>query len=109
LSKENSTGLKMKSMPLEHQKLTNQEINELICELSIEIHEIKESFLEQIQTTESYIHKLRRHFCPEDFYSVEVDGKDLNDLLMKTYGNINSSEPRRFNKQKSEDGLAETN
>lgn len=98
----------MKSRQSEHEKLTDEQIKELVCDLTVELMEIKQSFLEQIETAESYIYQLKRHFCPEKFQTVEVSGEDLNELIMNTYGNMNVGEPMKFQKPEVDDGLAET-
>jgi hypothetical protein len=98
----------MKSKQAEHLKLTDEEVKELICDITVELHEIKQHFLEQLEVAESYIYQLKRHFCPEKFQEVQVSGQDLNDLLMSTYGNINVGEPMKFSKPEVNDGLAET-
>lgn len=98
----------MKSRQSEHQKLTDEEVKELVCDLTVELMEMKQHFLEQLEAAESYIYQLKRHFCPEKFTTVEVSGADLNDLIMNTYGNINVGEPMKFQKPEVDDGLAET-
>lgn len=94
----------MKSKPMEHLKLTDEEVKLLVCELSIELYEMKQHFLEQLEAAESYIYQLKRHFCPEKFQEVEVSSYDINDLLMNTYGNINVGESMEFKRIEVEDG-----
>lgn len=98
----------MKSRQADHLKLTDEQIQELVCDLTIELHEIKQHFLEQLEAAESYIYQLKRHFCPEKFQEVQVSGDDLNELIMSTYGNMNVGNPMKFKKPEETDGLAET-
>lgn len=95
----------MKSRQAPHQQLTDEEIKEIISDLVVEVHEIKEHFMEQIETIECYLYKLKRHFCPEKFQEMSVSMQDLNELLDQTYHNVGY-----LSKMKSsgeENGLAE--
>lgn len=90
-----------------HQKLTDEEVKELICELNVELYEIKEHFLEQMELVESHLYRLKRHFCPEKFEEMKVPANFLEDMFKSSYGNMNLSEPMRFTKPEVSDGVPE--
>lgn len=69
-----------------HEKMTEDEIKETICDLLVEVHELKESILEQIETMDAYITKLKKHFCPEKFTLVSVPMGFLTEQFANHYG-----------------------
>lgn len=68
-----------------HEKMTDQEIQEMICALNTDIRELKEFFNEQLDYLEGCAYKLKRHFCPEKFTTMKVPMGYLKDLVIKCY------------------------
>lgn len=82
----------MKSRQAEHKKLTEEQIKEHICDLTVELHHFKEDLREsvsmlqdQIETMEQRIELLKRHFCPEKFMVMEVSMATLSDMMANAY------------------------
>lgn len=100
----------METHPLPHKKLTEDEIKQFVCDLTVQLHDIKDhldqtvfDLKNKIELCEDMIHNLKRHFCPEKFQQVMVSGADLSNLLMSTYGNMNMGDPIRMQKPEVED------
>jgi hypothetical protein len=94
----------MESRQAPHQQLTEEEIKEIVCDLTVELHEIKEHFLEQLEYVESMIYKLKRHFCPEKFQEVKVPMKTIEEMMQSSYGHMDLSQPIRMKRPENEEG-----
>ncbi len=93
----------METHPLPHEKLTDEEVKDLVSELVIKNHELRSEVDDKLSEMGLILNKLKRHFCPEKFQQVMVSGADLSDLLMSTYGNMNMGDPIRMKKPEVED------
>lgn len=81
----------MESFPCPHQKLTDEQIKDFVCQLTTELHELKSSLNETIGELEEKVYLLKRHFCPEKFTTVQMNMGELSDMFAKAY-NTNTGE-----------------
>lgn len=100
----------METKQAPHEKLTDEEIKELVSDLTVEVYEIKQHFLEQLEVIESYVYKLKKHFCPEKFQIMSVSIKEMSDMMEYSYDKIDLASPaRRMTRQtEGNDGVAKT-
>ena len=76
----------MKSYQSPHEELTEEQIKEIVSHLTVEIRELKEFFDEQLEYLTSCAYKLKRHFCPDKFTTMELKVSDIDDLMLQTFG-----------------------
>lgn len=76
-----------------HQKLTEEQIKEIISNICIDIFELKEFFKEQFEEVENKLRLLNRHFFPEKFKVSYLSLETMQDMLTKEHGDIDLREP----------------
>jgi hypothetical protein len=93
----------VETRPLPHEKLTDEEVKDLVSELVIKNFELRSEVDDKLAEIGLILTKLKRHFCPEKFQQVSVSGAELSELMMNTYGNMNMGNPIRMKKLEVED------
>jgi len=104
----------METKQCEHLKLKEEEIKNLVSEISVELYNFKEDLRssfelleETLQYTEEKIYRLKRHFCPEKFHEVQVSMNELTEMMAKNYFSNTGEVQRMFNpKEESNDNPA---
>lgn len=106
-----------------HEKLTDEEIKEILLKLHSDIYELKEFFKEQFEEVENKLYHLKRHFFPEKFKVSYLSLETMQDMLTKNPGDIDLREPMSIKrpvpeicgpcienspKTQEKDGVAET-
>jgi tetrahydrodipicolinate N-succinyltransferase len=100
----------MESKQAEHKTMTEEQIKEAVCELVCDLQELKETFiernqmiLEDIETLDSKLYWLKRHFCPEKFVEMKVPMSTLSEMMEKAYFQNAGETQRLFNQEESND------
>jgi len=75
-----------------HEKLTEEEIKEILLKLHSDVYELKEFFKEQFEEVENKLYHLKRHFFPEKFKVSYLSLETMQSLLQKELGDIDLSE-----------------
>lgn len=104
----------MKTKQCEHLMLTEEQIKDHICDLTVELHqfkneldEIKDMLEDQIENMEKRLYLLKRHFCPEKFQEMQISMSTLSEMMEKAYFHNTGATQRHF-KNEENNGVAET-
>lgn len=92
----------METYQAPHQKLSDEQIKEYICDLVVELHEMKLHFIEQMESAEAMLEALKRHFCPEKFHMAKISIKEMSEMFEDHYGHMNLSEPIRMKRNEDD-------
>ena len=72
----------MKTEPMPHEKLTEEDVKVHICLLQTVIYKCREILEESVFREMDYrITALKRHFCPEKFSLMKVSVKELSEMI----------------------------
>lgn len=81
-----------------HEKLNEEQIKQMICDLQLDIINLESFCIESIYNIEQSIYKLKRHFCPEKFQVKKVSMGQMMELMKEAYPNP-LGEPINFPKK----------
>lgn len=97
----------MESSPSPHEKLSDDQIKEYVCDITTELHKLREDFNSTIYDLEQKVYLLKKHFCPEKFVTVKMNLSELSDLYAKAY-DTNVGEVQRMERPKVENEQNDT-
>ena len=93
----------MKVYPSPHEKLTEEEIKNIIIDLEHIHNNMSMQMKTYMELFEENISKLNHHFFPERFSIAKVTVGELSEIMEKAYGSFSlASETRRMTRQLSE-------
>lgn len=96
----------MKSSPAPHEKLTEEQIKDIIIRLESIHHNMSMQMKIYMEMFEENISKLTHHYFPERFSIAEVSMGELTEIFSKSYGNDFDkfmSPPRRMTRPEVND------
>lgn len=75
----------MESAPMPHQKLTDEEVKQIINDIDTKLYVLNEAVYDQLAIIHELHQKLRQHFCPELYTEVKMSMGDLTSLFANAY------------------------